>query len=123
MSVESCCSSLKATFQIYHEYHLIKYDKIISDIKEYLNKHAPIYTIEHGDIIDTEEITNIGDDYHIIPIFVILKLFDTNRNFEVSTKDILDVIDWYLQTYQPSCKLKIKEKLVLSSYYGEMKNP
>lgn len=123
MSTVSCCNTLRSILKTYHEGHLIKYDVIINDIKKYLNKYAHNYIIECSkDIVDNDEITNIGNDFYVIPVFVILETFDTNTTIGINTENICDIIDWYLKTYQPSCKLKEKYimKQQLSSLYGRM---
>ena len=127
MRLESsvCCNTLKEIFKLYHDAGRMTTTQIINNIEKYLNKYACNYTLIDTDNC-TEEWSNpfIKDGFYIIPLYDLLSLFIERFSCD---DDILYVIGWYLRKYQPSYKLKTKEKynekLVLSSYYGVMLNP
>ena len=92
--------TIQRTFELYHEFPVFKQDKIIRDIKRFLDESAPDYRIRQIGVVpdDTRELLNLNDDeFFVMSVTAVL---NCAKNF-LDTKDIVDIIQWYLETYQP----------------------
>ena len=116
----SWSSTTREILALYHDKCIINHNEILYDIKRYLNEYDACYEIEcDDDINNNHDIIDIGEEFYVIPVFVILKLYLTHTN----CSEVREVISWYLSKYHPSYKLLVKGKLQLSSIYGVMMNP